>query len=160
MINLHDLVHLYRNIMGKLLIKNIKTLVQVRETNVNKVCGADMKVLPCLENAWLAIDNGLIADLGKMEDFPGITDWKDLEVIDASGKIVMPCYADSHTHIVYSGNRESEFVDRINGLSYEEIAKIIDIPIGTVRSRLHRARNLMKEKLRDYAKKMGYHENR
>ncbi len=109
--------------MGKLLIKNIKTLVQVRETIVNKVCGADMKVLPCLENAWLAIDNGLIADFGKMEDFPGITDWKDLEVIDASGKIVMPCYADSHTHIVYAGNRESEFVDRINGLSYEEIAK-------------------------------------
>ncbi|HWY12415.1 MAG TPA: imidazolonepropionase [Bacteroidia bacterium] len=109
--------------MGKLLIKNIKTLVQVRETAVDKVCGADMKVLPCLENAWLAIDNGLIADFGKMEDFPGITDWKDLEVIDASGKIVLPCYADSHTHIVYAGNRESEFVDRINGLSYEEIAK-------------------------------------
>jgi imidazolonepropionase len=109
--------------MSKLLIKNIKSLVQVRETNVTKVCGADMKVLPCIENAWLAIDNGLIVDFGKMEDFPGITDWKDLEVMDASGKIVMPCYADSHTHIVYAGNRESEFVDRINGLSYEEIAK-------------------------------------
>jgi imidazolonepropionase len=107
----------------KLLIKNIKTLVQVRETNVEKVCGADMKILPCIDDAWLAIDNGLIADFGKMEDFPGITDWKDLEVIDASGKIVMPCYADSHTHIVYAGNRESEFIDRINGLSYEEIAK-------------------------------------
>lgn len=107
----------------KLLIKNIKSLVQVRETSVNKVCGKDMSILPCIENAWLAIDNGLIADFGKMEDFPGITDWKDLEVIDASGKIVMPCYADSHTHIVYAGNRESEFVDRINGLSYEEIAK-------------------------------------
>lgn len=109
--------------MGKLLIKNIKSLVQVRETNINRVCGKDMSVLPCIENAWLAIDNGLIADFGKMEDFPGITDWKDLEVIDASGKLVMPCYADSHTHIVYAGNRESEFVDRINGLSYEEIAK-------------------------------------
>jgi len=82
-----------------------------------------MSILPCIENAWLAIDNGLIADFGKMEDFPGITDWKDLEVIDATGKIVMPCYADSHTHIVYAGNRESEFIDRINGLSYEEIAK-------------------------------------
>ena len=109
--------------MGKLLIKNIKSLVQVRETNINKVCGKDMSVLPCIENAWLAIDNGLIADFGKMEDFPGITDWKDLEVIDASGKLVFPCYADSHTHIVYAGNRESEFADRINGLSYEEIAK-------------------------------------
>ena len=109
--------------MGKLLIKNIKSLVQVRETNINKVCGKDMSVLPCIEDAWLAIDNGLIADFGKMEDFPGITDWKDLEVIDASGKLVFPCYADSHTHIVYAGNRESEFADRINGLSYEEIAK-------------------------------------
>lgn len=109
--------------MSKLLIKNIKSLVQVRETNAEKVCGADMKILPCIHDAWLAIDNGLIADFGKMEDFPGITDWKGLEVIDASGKIVMPCYADSHTHIVYAGNRESEFVDRINGLSYEEIAQ-------------------------------------
>lgn len=109
--------------MSKLLIKNIKSLVQVRETNINKVCGKDMSILPCIEDAWLAIDNGLIADFGKMEDFPGITDWKDLEVIDASGKLVLPCYADSHTHIVYSGNRESEFADRINGLSYEEIAK-------------------------------------
>lgn len=109
--------------MSKLLIKNIKSLVQVRETNVNKVCGKDMSILPCIEDAWLAIDNGLIADFGKMEDFPGITDWKDLQVIDASGKLVLPCYADSHTHIVYAGNRESEFIDRINGLSYEEIAK-------------------------------------
>src|ERR1700741_3418831 len=109
--------------MSKLLIKNIKTLVQVREKVVERVCGKDMSQLPCIENAWLAIDNGLIADYGKMEDFPGITDWKDLEVIDAEGKIVMPCYVDSHTHIVYAGNREGEFVDRITGLSYEEIAK-------------------------------------
>jgi imidazolonepropionase len=109
--------------MSKLLIKNIKSLVQVRETNINRVCGKDMSILPCFENAWLAIDNGLIADFGKMEDFPGITDWKDLTVIDASGKLVFPCYADSHTHIVYAGNREVEFVDRINGLSYEDIAK-------------------------------------
>lgn len=108
--------------MTKLLIKNIKTLVQVRDTVVEKVSGIEMAQLPCIDNAWLAIDNGLIADYGSMDDFPGITDWNGLEVIDATGKIVMPCYADSHTHIVYSGNRESEFVDRINGLSYEDIA--------------------------------------
>lgn len=107
----------------KLLIKNIKTLVQVRDNVIEKVNGKTMSDLPCIEDAWLAIDNGLIADYGTMEDFPGITDWKDLEVIDATGKIVMPCYADSHTHIVYAGNREGEFVDRINGLTYEEIAK-------------------------------------
>lgn len=106
----------------KLLIKNIKTLVQVREELTEKVCGKDMAVLPCIDNAWLAIDNGLIADYGSMDDFPGITDWKGLEVIDAADRIVLPCYVDSHTHIVYAGNREGEFADRINGLSYEEIA--------------------------------------
>ncbi len=108
---------------SKLLIKNIKTLVQVREQAPEKVCGKDMAVLPCIDNAWLAIDDGLIADYGSMDDFPGITDWKGLEVIDAADKIVLPCFADSHTHIVYAGNREGEFVDRINGLSYEEVAK-------------------------------------
>jgi len=107
--------------MSKLLIKNIKTLVQVREPNVLKVSGEEMKNLPCIDNAWLAIDGGLIADFGSMDDFPGISDWKDLEVVDCDGKMVFPCYADSHTHIVYAGNREREFIDRINGLSYESI---------------------------------------
>ena len=107
----------------KLLIKNIKSLVQVREPGIEKISGKQMAVLPCINNAWLAIDNGLIADFGEMDDFPGIADWKGLEVIDATDKLVMPCFADSHTHIVYAGNREAEFVDRINGLSYEEIAK-------------------------------------
>lgn len=108
---------------SKLLIKNIKTLVQVRDEAPAKVCGKDMAVLPCINNAWLAIEDGLIVDYGSMDDFPGITDWKGLEVIDAAEKIILPCYVDSHTHIVYAGNREGEFVDRINGLSYEEIAK-------------------------------------
>jgi len=105
----------------KLLIKNIKSLVQVREAGILKVSGKDMKELPCIENAWLAVDQGLIADYGSMDDFPGIEDWKGLEIIDAEGRLLLPCYADSHTHIVYAGNREGEFVDRINGLSYEEI---------------------------------------
>jgi imidazolonepropionase len=109
--------------MSKLLLKNIKILVQVREDHLIKVCGKDMATLPCINNAWLAIENGLIADFGSMDEFPGITDWKDLEIIDVEGKIVMPSFVDSHTHIVYAGNREQEFVDRINGLSYEEIAK-------------------------------------
>jgi imidazolonepropionase len=106
---------------AKLLIKNIKSLVQVREAGILKVSGKDMAGLPCIENAWLAVDHGLIADYGSMSDFPGIEDWKGLEIIDAEGKLILPCYADSHTHIVYAGNREGEFVDRINGLSYEEI---------------------------------------
>jgi len=106
---------------NKLLIKNIKSLVQVRDASCLKVSGTEMKILPCIENAWLAIDNGFIADYGSMDDFPGIENWKDLEIIDCDGKLILPCYADSHTHIVYAGNREGEFVDRINGLTYEEI---------------------------------------
>lgn len=107
----------------KLLIKNIKSLVQVEEKPRMKVSGAEMKILPCLENAWLAIEDDKIVDFGSMDNFPGISDWSNLQVIDATDKLVLPCWCDSHTHIVYAGNRESEFVDRINGLSYEEIAK-------------------------------------
>jgi imidazolonepropionase len=107
--------------MTRLLLKNIKSLVQVRDASCLKVSGLDMKDLPCIENAWLAIDNGIIADYGSMEEFPGIENWKGLEIIDCDGKLILPCYADSHTHIVYAGNREGEFVDRINGLTYEEI---------------------------------------
>src|SRR5690606_27201392 len=98
-----------------------KTLVSVYEKSPDCLKGSEMNKLPCIENAWLACEDGLIVDYGAMIDFPGITDWKNLEVIDCAGKIVMPCFADSHTHIVYAGNREQEFVDRINGLSYEEI---------------------------------------
>lgn len=107
----------------RLLIKNIKTLVQVEEKPKAKVVGSEMKQLPCIQDAWLAIEDGLIVDFGSMETFPGITDWNKLEVIDATDKLVFPCWCDSHTHIVYAGSREGEFVDRINGLTYEEIAK-------------------------------------
>lgn len=109
--------------MGRILIKNIKKLVQVREPGVNWVAGADMAVLPQLDNAWLAIDGGVIADYGSMDDFPGIADWHGLQVIDAANRMVFPCWVDSHTHIVYAGSREQEFADRIRGLSYEEIAR-------------------------------------
>ena len=108
--------------MQRLLLKNIKTLVGVYDSPPEKLAGKQMKDLPVMEDAWLACDDGLIADFGPMSDFPGISDWKGLEVTDCSGKIVMPCFADSHTHIVYAGNREQEFIDRINGLTYEEIA--------------------------------------
>jgi imidazolonepropionase len=105
----------------KILIKNIKQLVQTEETPRLKVAGAAMKQLPCINNAWLAIEDELIVGFGSMDDWEGITDWKNLTVLDASDKLVMPCYCDSHTHIVYAGSRENEFVDRINGLTYEQI---------------------------------------
>ncbi|MBI3511340.1 MAG: imidazolonepropionase [Bacteroidetes bacterium] len=108
--------------MKKLLVKNIGRLVQVRETSLTKVSGKEMAVLPSLANAWLACENGKIADYGTMENFSGISDWSELEVIDANEGFVFPSWCDSHTHLVYAGDREGEFVDRIRGLSYEEIA--------------------------------------
>ena len=101
------------------LITNIKELLQVRETSISKVSGAEMAVLPTIKNAFLLLEDDLIADFGSMENLPEINADK---VIDATGKIVLPTWCDSHTHIVYAGNREQEFVDRINGFSYEEIA--------------------------------------
>ncbi|MGA9326257.1 MAG: imidazolonepropionase [Salegentibacter sp.] len=103
----------------KLLFTNIQELLQVRENPVKKVSGAEMKELPTLKNAWLLVENDEIRDFGNMDKLPEIN--AD-EVIDVSGKIILPSWCDSHTHIVYAGNREQEFVDRINGLSYEEIA--------------------------------------
>ncbi len=105
----------------KILIKNIKELVQVEDEPKLKISGAEMKNLNCLHNAWLAIEDDKIAGFGKMDDWEGISDWTNLTIIDASDKIVMPSYCDSHTHIVYAGSREGEFVDRINGLTYEQI---------------------------------------
>ena len=102
----------------KILITNIKELLQVRETSINKVSGSDMKVLPSIKNAFLYLEDDLISDFGKMEDCPNVSVDKK---IDATGKIVLPTWIDSHTHLVYAGSREQEFVDRINGLSYEEI---------------------------------------
>jgi imidazolonepropionase len=101
------------------LIINIKELLQVRETAVDKVSGAEMAKLPTIKNAFLLFKDDLITDFGPMKDCPQANPEK---IIDAFGKIVLPCWCDSHTHIVYAGNREQEFVDRINGLSYEEIA--------------------------------------
>ncbi len=103
----------------KTLIINIKQLIQIRDASVLKVAGKDMASLPLLENAYLLIDNETITDFGLMEDCPSIEVEK---TINASGKIVLPAWCDSHTHLVYAGNRVQEFVDRINGLTYEEIA--------------------------------------
>ena len=103
----------------KLLLTNIKELLQVREADILKVSGEKMKELPTIKNAWLLVENDKISDFGSMNELPDI---KADEHIDATGKIVLPAWCDSHTHIVYAGNREQEFADRINGLSYEEIA--------------------------------------
>lgn len=98
---------------------NIKELIQVRDQGIAFVSGKEMSVLPTLKNAYLLVDNGLISDFGTMDACPDI---KTDNVIDVTGKMILPTWCDSHTHIVYAGNRESEFVDKIKGISYQEIA--------------------------------------
>lgn len=102
-----------------ILITNIKELLQVRDQKILKVSGAEMKELPSIKDAWLLIETDKIAGYGTMVDMP---DLSFDEKIDATGKMILPTWCDSHTHIVYAGNREQEFADRIKGLSYEEIA--------------------------------------
>ena len=100
------------------LFTNIKELVQIREITVDFLSGKEMNTLPTIKNAFLLVENGLISDFGLMENCPKTK----LKIIDATGKILLPSWCDSHTHLVYAGNREDEFVDRINGLSYKEIS--------------------------------------
>lgn len=108
--------------MKKVLIKDIRFLMGVSDDPPAVLRGKEMAHLPVLENAWLAIEDGRIADYGSMANWPGISDWRDLEVIDAEGGSVLPGFVDSHTHLVHTGTREGEFVDRIRGLSYADIA--------------------------------------
>ncbi len=112
----------------KILIKNIKSLLQTEEAPRKMVKGKDMSELPTIESAYVFIDEGVIKGFGSMDDFyngpfAGYEDRKDVEQVDASGRMVMPSFCDSHTHIVYAGSREIEYIDKIRGLSYEEIAK-------------------------------------
>ncbi len=108
--------------MGKILIKNIKGLVQAGEDFSVMKQGKEMADLPIIENAFLALEDGIVVEYGSMEEWGGIADWRNLEIIDAEGKFVLPAFCDAHTHTVFAKSREEEFVDRIHGLSYEEIA--------------------------------------
>ena len=101
-----------------MLFTNIKELVQVREISIDFLSGKEMNILPTIKNAFLLVENGLILDFGTMENCPKTK----FKIIDAKGKMILPSWCDSHTHLVYADNRESEFEDRINGLSYKEIA--------------------------------------
>lgn len=101
------------------LLYNIKELIQIREASIFKVSGQEMAVLPKIENAFLLIENEIIKDFGIMKDCPEL---KIDKKINCVGRVVLPTWCDSHTHLVYAGNRVAEFVDRINGLTYEQIA--------------------------------------
>jgi Imidazolonepropionase and related amidohydrolases len=117
-----------------LLIINIKSLIQVDE-NPHLKRGEELARMECVDNAYLYAENGIIINYGKMQEMPldyatilntkynnDPHSFEEIEIIDAKGKYVLPTFCDSHTHIVYAGSREQEFVDKINGLTYQEIA--------------------------------------
>lgn len=108
--------------MAKILIKNIKGLVQAGENIPAVRKGSQMQELDVMEDAYLALEDSEVIGYGLMNDWEGIIDWRDVEIIDAEGCFVLPAFIDSHTHSVFAKTREEEFVDRIHGLSYEEIA--------------------------------------
>jgi len=106
--------------MSRILLINIKKLLQIRSLDTSYVSGKEMNALPFIESAYLLINNDIIEEFGEMKNSP-----KNLEkfrVIDCKDKMVLPSWCDSHSHIVFSGNRSNEFIDRIKGLSYNEIA--------------------------------------
>ncbi len=103
----------------RILIQNIKLLSGIDDSGRNAVRGADMATLRSMENAWLLCDQGRIHSFGSMSDAP---EMHADEMLDATGRIVLPAWCDSHTHIVFAAPRDGEFVDRIRGLSYAEIA--------------------------------------
>ncbi len=108
----------------RILVVNIKELVQVEEQPVRKVSGIDMAGLMTVRDAWLLAEDGSIAGFGDMADLdPSLPDSRNTMVLDATGRMVFPSFCDSHTHLVYAGSREIEYIDKIKGLSYEEIAR-------------------------------------
>ena len=104
--------------MSKLII-NIKELIQIRDKELPYISAKEMNKLPSIKNAYLLINNGVISEFGKMSE---ISNFKNIEIIDAKNKFVLPCWCDSHTHSVFSGNRSDEYLMRIQGASYQEIA--------------------------------------
>ncbi|MDA7706397.1 MAG: imidazolonepropionase [Flavobacteriaceae bacterium] len=102
-----------------ILFTHIKELLQTRPKSEVKVMGDSMKDLPHIKNAFLRIQGDTILDFGSMAD---VVIQETDEVIDVTGRIILPSWCDSHSHVVYAGDRSQEFVDRLNGLSYEDIA--------------------------------------
>lgn len=108
-----------------ILIINIKSLAGIRDASVRILKGEQLQELPGIENAYLFVESGKIAAYGKMEELPAMLSAKNHEAgetIDASGRLVLPCYCDSHTHLVFADTRENEFIYKIQGLTYEAIA--------------------------------------
>ena len=107
----------------KKIIKNIAELIQVEKKPKKWVAGSEMSNIQTIKDAYLEIENERITDFGCMKEWKGIDDWNNIEIIDAEEGTVFPSYCDSHSHIVFSHSREQEFIDKINGLSYQQIAE-------------------------------------
>jgi imidazolonepropionase len=103
------------------LITNIQSLVNVREEN-KLLRGKELAVLPVIENAFLLIEDGIITDYGHMYELELKVPHLPKNIIDAAGQFVLPCWCDSHTHLVFAASREEEFIDKIKGMSYADIA--------------------------------------
>jgi len=106
-----------------IIIRNIRGIVLCGGEYFAPVPGNRMPTIPVLGNAWLKIEGGIIRDFGTMDNTTGIDRPNAALTLDATGKYVLPAFCDSHTHLVYAGSREQEFVDKLRGLSYEEIAR-------------------------------------
>ena len=107
----------------KTVIKNIFKLVQVEHQIRKWVSGSEMSKIDTIKDGFIEIQDGIITAFGSMDQWTGIDDWNNTEIIDANGGMVFPSYCDSHTHLVFAGNRENEWEQRIKGASYEDIAK-------------------------------------
>ena len=105
------------------LLKNIKGLIGSFDEAPRHVAGGDMAKFPVLEDAWLAVEGGIVVDFGEMSEFPGIANWSGLTIVDAQGRFVIPSWCDSHTHSVFAKNRSEEFLMRLEGATYQEIAE-------------------------------------
>ena len=107
----------------KTVIKNISELIQVEHQIRKWVSGSEMSKIETIKDGFIEIKDGIISSFGSMDHWTGIENWNNTEIIDANGGMVFPSYCDSHTHLVFAGNRENEWVQRIKGASYEDIAK-------------------------------------
>ncbi|MDD3738953.1 MAG: imidazolonepropionase [Lentimicrobiaceae bacterium] len=109
----------------KTLLTNIKSLVGILPAETPYLSGKDMQTLNSIPDAFLYINDGIIEDFGSMSEINKLGEnvLSSSKEINAKGKLVLPAFCDSHTHLVYAGSREIEYVDKIKGLSYEEIAK-------------------------------------
>src|SRR5436305_4889310 len=128
--------------MQHVLLTNIRQLVNVRE-DTGPLYGKEMAELPSIANAWLLIEGNVIADFGKMDSLSEKLPVLPSEQMDCSDKLVMPSWCDSHTHLVFAGSRENEFVDKILGLSYEEI----NARGGGILNTVHQINNISEDEL-------------